>query len=182
MAASKLKSVVLTLMILLLAHRARAQQVSHPLDALNVSEVSAVVNILKRAGKVDKDTLFAAIRLKEPPKSEMWAWRAGDPFTRTSTVIFRRGPKTFQAIVDISSAKVITVVEKKGVQSSILISEWRLAQELTIKDRDWQKAMRARGFTDFNRLFCSPILPGYLPGRDYGNQQLISIRALPGHR
>jgi len=175
MLAQKLKYTFLVILMTVLSTGALAQQVSHPLNALNVNEVTTVVAILKSAGQVDNDTLFTAIRLEEPPKAEMWDWQPGMAFTRKSKVIFRRGPKTFQALVDITSSKVISVTEKIGVQSSVLISEWKLAQALTLKDPDWQKAMRKRGYTDFTRLFCSPIAPGYLPGMDYGGKRVLNV-------
>ncbi len=175
MPGQKLKLTFLAFLISAFSSIASAQQVDHPLNALDTDEVANVVSILTQAGEVDKDTLFTAIRLKEPVKAKMWAWRDGDPISRKSVVIFRRGPKTFQAIIDISSSKVVSVEEKTGVESSVLISEWRTAQALTLKDPNWQKAMRKRGFSNFNTLFCSPILPGYLPGRDYEGKRILNV-------
>lgn len=166
---------LLLVLLLALPNRVFAQQANHPLAALNVSEISTVVSILKRAGHVDKDTLYTTIRLDQPPKAQMWNWQAGDAFTRKSVVIFRRESKTFQAMVDISSDKVISVEEVEGAQSSILISEWRLAQALTLKNPNWQAAMRKRGYTKFDQIFCSPISPGYFPGADYGGRRLLKV-------
>ncbi len=175
MLSQKLKYVLLALLMTAMPGPGLAQQVSHPLNALNSGEVASVVTILKRAGQVNKDTLFTTIRLLEPPKAEMWNWKPGTPFLRKAKVVFRRGAKTFEAEVNISSLAVISVNEKPGVQSSVLISEWRLAQSLTMKDKKWQAAMRARGYEDFSRLSCSPIAPGYLPGADYGGRRVLNV-------
>ncbi len=175
MPGQKLKLTFLAFLLSVFSTIASAQQVDHPLNALDADEVSSVVSILKRAGKVDSDTLFTAVRLQEPAKAAMWAWQEGDPILRKSFVVFRRGAKTFEAVVDITAAKVISVEEKSGVQTSVLISEWRTAQALTLKDPSWQKAMRKRGYDDFKNLFCSPILPGYLPGHDYEGQRILNV-------
>jgi primary-amine oxidase len=175
MQAHKLKYLIVAVVMTVVPDYVVAQQVSHPLNALNADEVASVVAILKRTGQVDSDTLFTTIRLLQPPKADIWQWQPGKPFSRKSKVVFRRGAKTFEAVVNISSAAVISVKEKPGVQSSVLISEWRLAQSLTMKDAKWQAAMRARGYEDFSRLSCSPIAPGYLPGVDYGDRRVLNV-------
>jgi len=175
MPVRKLKYVFLVIFLILAPNHVFAQQSGHPLDALNVREVAAVKAILTRAGQVDKDTLFTALRLFEPPKAEMWSWQPGQPFTRKSLVIFRRGAKTFQALVNISTAQIISANEVTGVQSSILISEWRMAQTVTLVDPDWQAAMRARGYKDFSGIFCSPVAPGYFPGADYDGRRILKV-------
>lgn len=175
MLAQRLKHLLLAALITLFPNTVIAQQVGHPLNALDVSEVANVISILNSAGHVDSATLYTAIRLHEPPKADMWKWSAGQSFTRKSKVIFRRNEKTFQALVDIISGKVLSVHEVKGVQSSILISEWRLAQALTANDPDWQKAMRARGYKDLSNIFCSPISAGYFPGNDYDGRRIMKV-------
>ena len=89
--------------VTVLSVRANAQVVSHPLDALTAAEVTRAVTILKNAGLADKDSRFASIALAEPLKKKIWAWKPGMAFDRIANLVYRRGPKTFRAVIDVKS-------------------------------------------------------------------------------
>jgi primary-amine oxidase len=61
---------------------ATASAAAHPLDGLSPAEITAVVEILKADGKADPDSRYSLIELKEPPKADVLAWKAGDPEDR----------------------------------------------------------------------------------------------------
>jgi hypothetical protein len=50
----------------------------HPLEPLSGDEFRQTASIMRREGLVRDTFRFASIELKEPPKSEVKAWRPGD--------------------------------------------------------------------------------------------------------
>jgi len=71
----------------------------HPLEPLSGDEFRQTASIMRREGLVRDTFRFASIELKEPPKSEVKAWRPGDAVRRASfAVVFNREDnKTYEA-------------------------------------------------------------------------------------
>ena len=61
---------------------------THPLDALTPKEIAQAADLLKAQGAADKNTMFGAVTLLEPAKSEVLAWREGDAWARKAFVVF----------------------------------------------------------------------------------------------
>jgi len=153
----------------------------HPMDALTVREVNEAVQLLKARGHVDAQTRFADVRLEEMPKPQMLAWRRGMAFTRTAFVIYRKDKKTFEALIDLTGRKIISVTHKPGVQPSILQEEWDTARKLTMADKRWQAAMVKRGLKDFKRIFCAPLGAGYFGEVKYQGRRLMRVPCSVSH-
>src|SRR5215472_335722 len=62
-------------------------QVHHPLDGLNPEEYWKIYDVLRDAGKVNENTEFPSILLREPDKSEVLAWHPGQPIPRRADVV-----------------------------------------------------------------------------------------------
>ena len=56
---------------------------AHPLDPLSSSEIDRTVELLRGSGAFGQTYRFASIKLAEPPKAEVMAWR---PVTRCRAV------------------------------------------------------------------------------------------------
>src|SRR5579859_5504692 len=72
----------------------------HPLESLKTQEYWIVYDVLRDAGKIDADTLYTSVLLKEPPKEKILAWKPGDPVFREAEVILLRKGMTMEAVVD----------------------------------------------------------------------------------
>jgi primary-amine oxidase len=134
----------------------------HPLDALGAEELSRAVEILTEAGHADADARFPALTLMEPDKAEVLDWTEGAAMpARRAFAAIRRGPETFEAVVDLAAGAVESHRQVEGVESGILLEEWKLAYTATVQDERWQEAMRARGYESFDELFCAPLSTGF---------------------
>ncbi len=164
----KMRLVLAILVLALLAREAAspaaAQEAgpTHPLDALTIQEVVRTVELLKTANLVTDATLYPMIALREPPKADVLSWYPGTPFPRAATVVTRTGGRTFQTEVDLTNGRIGAHGEVAGAQPNLTMVEWRLASDLTHADARWQEAVRRRGITDFEKVFCAPTLAGYL--------------------
>ncbi len=148
---------------------------SHPLDGLEPAEYEATLEILKAAGHTDDSSLFQLIDLAEPDKSFVKAWKSGEAIPRASFSVIKQGPRVFEAVVDLSNRKVANWREMRGVQPGVLLDEWGLAQEVTTKDPRWQAAMKARGVTDFEKIFCLPLTQGYFGTEEEKGKRLMKV-------
>jgi primary-amine oxidase len=131
---------------------------AHPLDALSGEEIETAVAALREAGDVDGATRFTLIDLDEPPKP---AVLAGQPFARKAFAIARRDRTVFEGVVDLATRRVERWRQILRVQTGIALDEWVSAQKVTIADPQWQAAMKKRGYTAFDKLFCAPFTVGY---------------------
>jgi primary-amine oxidase len=148
---------------------------AHPLDALSGEEILAAVAALREAGDVDGVTRFPLIDLNEPAKQAVLAWRPGDAFPRKAFVMARRERTVYEAVVDLATAKVERWLKMPGVQSGILIEEWTRAQEVTVADPGWQAAMKRRGYSEFDKLFCAPFSVGHIAGPAVQGRRLLKV-------
>lgn len=147
----------------------------HPLDALDASEITEATAILRRAGHVDDGTLIASLTLQEPPKAEVLAWQSGDALPRQAKAVLRHDAKTFEALVDLDSRKVLAHREMPGVQPMVSLPEILSAIELTTGDSRMQEGLRKRGITDFGQLFCAPRTAGNFGADDERTRRIVKV-------
>ena len=131
-----------------------ADAATHPLDPLSKEEITATVEILRANGKVNPDSRFATVVLREPPKSEVLAYKPDSPFRREAfAIIYERATnKTFEAIVDLNKKSLASWKEVMNVQPPFLIEDFLLTQQIVQNDSEWQAAMRKRGITNFKNV------------------------------
>jgi primary-amine oxidase len=149
--------------------------ISHPLDALSGEEIETAIAVLREAGYIDAATRFPLIDLDEPAKTAVLAWQPGQVFARKAFVMARRERTVYEAVVDLASRKVERWQKIPGVQSSILIEEWTTAQQATVADPGWQAAMKKRGYTAFDKLFCAPFSVGYTADPALRGRRLLKV-------
>lgn len=147
----------------------------HPLDALEASEYEATVRILVDSGRVSSESLYQLINIREPSKDFVRAWKPGDPVPRAAFAVIKEGSRTFEAVVDLDASTVRDWREIEGVQPGFLFGELFLAADLTTADPRWQEAMRKRGITDFEQVFCLPLSAGYYNVPDEEGRRLMKV-------
>jgi len=149
--------------------------VRHPLDGLQPEEYRAVRDILVTSGDADEKTLYAMIRLDEPPKADVLAWTPEQPIPRVAWAVLRKDDRLFEARVDLSAGAPLSVEEVDDVQSSILYSEFVAVEEIVEADPGWREAMRKRGYEtiDADRFMCLPFAAGYFAEPEYEGRRIV---------
>lgn len=127
---------------------------SHPLDSLTADEINDAVKIVKAMPNFPAEVLFSTVQLNEPPKAEIWNYKAGASYRREAFIIVMDRPrnKTFEAVIDLRGKKVISWKEIVGVQPLVFEKEFDELTTLVKADTRWQAAMRRRGITDFEKV------------------------------
>ena len=161
--------------LFLLAFAVAPGAAAHPLDPLSAPEIETAVSVLRAAGLVDKATRFALIDLDEPSKAAVLGWRPGQPSARKAFVIARRNRVVDEAVVDLTARKVDRWEAIPGVQSAISGAEWHRAQQIATHDAGWRKAMRARGYAGFDKLYCEPHSAGDGADPIAAGRRLVSV-------
>src|SRR5262245_23285481 len=139
---------------LLLVCAASAAAQDHPLDPLSKNEISIAAKAVSAAPQFPAGGKFATLVLKEPPKSDVLAFRPGGAVRREAFAIILDRPRnrTFEAVVDVKAARLTSWTEVKGVQPAVLESEYDPMVKAVKDDPRWQEAMRKRGITDFDKV------------------------------
>ena len=153
-----------------------AQSGGHPMDPLSPEEYSAVVRALNEEGYVDRTALYPLITLEEPSKQDVLAWSPEDPASRRAFAIVKKGPQTFEAVVDTVEASVVTWTEVEDVQPGLLPTvEWSLAQIIVQASREWQAVVRSRGIEDLRDVVCVPNTAGFFGIEEEKGRRLVKV-------
>ncbi|MGH7858677.1 MAG: tyramine oxidase, partial [Candidatus Binatia bacterium] len=127
----------------------------------------------RKAGKVDDETRYPQILLDEPSKQRVLRWKKGDELSRRAFAIVKKGPKTFEAVVDLGEEKVTSWREREGVQPSFLVEEFLGVGDIVKADADWRAAMKKRGFDSFDAIFCAPLSAGWYDVKAEKGRRLV---------
>jgi primary-amine oxidase len=169
--AKKMIAFAVAILVLMASFGQAAATPANPLDPLSHQELLSAVAVLKNAGHVDDNSRFVFLTLREPDKTAVLKWKAGQPTSREAFVIIKQGSQTFEAIVNLTTNEIKSWREIKGVQPALLIDEIDKLNGILRADAGWQAAMRKRGFQQFDKIECMPFSAGY-----FGNS------AEQGHR
>jgi primary-amine oxidase len=132
--------------------------VAHPLEALRAEEISAAVAAVRATGRLTDQALFSTVCLEEPDKDIVRSFRPGDPVPRRVRVLIVPGPEAavVEAVVDLSDGEVVGWTERLDVRPALLFDDSYRATIALREDPTWQRAMEARGITDFDRVQIDP--------------------------
>ena len=164
---------------------ALAQAALHPLDPLSRQEHFAVLEILQQAGKLNDATRFTRLEVKAPDKATIWAWKPGAPLSRSAEVVISQGPAVFEATVDITSKRLVSWTERKGVQPMWLESEYGGdVVDKAMKDPRFAEALKKRGITSTQFVTCIAVPPGSFGEPKYAGKRIgvLSCRQRSGYR
>ena len=151
-----------------------AQASDHPLDPLDFQEIWRVLEILRDAGRMDRETRFSQLILHEPAKRDVLAWRPGETMPRRAYALVRQEHDTFEAIVDLAADRVESWSLLDGPQPNWSGKDYEALVDKVLEHPDFISALEARGITDTTFLDCSTGPPGYFGteeerGRRIGN-------------
>ncbi|MFQ6029229.1 MAG: hypothetical protein ACE5Q6_17260, partial [Dehalococcoidia bacterium] len=134
----------------------------HPMDPLTAEEYSAIIAALIENDYVDETGVYPLITLEEPAKDEVRQWEPGERVPRRAFVIVKKGPQTFEGVVDATSSKVLSWKEVEDVQPGLLPSaEWRFVQLIVRGNEEWRAAVSKRGIQSPRDVVCIPNPIGY---------------------
>jgi len=157
------------------APAAAADGPTHPLDALTGAEISRTVEILTAAKRVDSHTRYPTITLVENSKPSVLAWTPGQPFERLARATYLRDGVIHEAVVNLTSARIISDQEVKDRQSLILFEEFLGASEMVKTDPRWQAAMGKRGYTKYDQIICAPLTVGPVVDERHRGLRLLNV-------
>lgn len=126
----------------------------HPLDPLTAAEINSAAGLLGAAPWFPPDALFATIVLKEPAKRDVLAYTAGAPTSRQAfaVILDRKGNRTFKAVVNLTTSRVESFGQVRGVQPVVLEAEYDTLVRIVKADSRWQGAMRTRGIKELDAV------------------------------
>ena len=105
-----------TLLLMLTAGLAPASfaAASHPLDALDATEIAASTAILRANGHIDDATPILSLTLEPPFKGEVLAWEPGKEISRNARAVVRREGVNREFVIDLNANNIATVEEIPG--------------------------------------------------------------------
>jgi len=152
-----------------------ASAADHPLDPLTDAEIRTAVAALRAADRIDKSSRFSVIKLAEPDKQAVLAWRPEAKFPRRAFAAVRHDRKLYESVIDLDRKEVVSWESIDGAQPPQLADEWLLAQQIVRKDEAWLAAVKARDITNPKSLVCVPSLPGYFGADEEPSRRLGKI-------
>lgn len=145
---------------------------AHPLDALTAEEITRATALVRAQHPGDTTLRFVAVELAEPPKA---AVLAGQVAPRRAQVVTYGRVGMAETTVDLAAGTAAPFMRLRGAQPPVLLSEWERAAKLTMEHADWQAAMRRRGYTAFDKLFCAPLTVGQFGTAEERGRRLLRV-------
>jgi primary-amine oxidase len=164
-----------------------APATTHPLEPLTAEEITAAAEILRTEKELGPSWRFVFVMLEEPEKALLRAWDGTAPVERVAFVVLRdretRG--TYEALVSLTEARVLSLERKPGVQAQITFEEFMECEDIVRSSPEWQAAMRKRGVEDFSLCMIDPWAASHTMPQDHPDERRILrpltwVRAFPG--
>ena len=115
-----------------------------------------------------KRLLFSSVLLHEPDKQYVLAWTPGSPIERKADVVLYYQGHSYAALVNISTAKVESFEELKGMQAPFTTTEEQEVNDAIKHDPRIVDALKKRGITDLNLVTCYATPGGYIASAGAG--------------
>ena len=127
---------------------------SHPLDPLSADEIRLARSVVQRLPELSSDICFPSIRLLEPPKQLVRAFRAGQTFERHAWVVAHdlSAHRLYDGVVSLDRREMLEWNAQPGMQGPLLLEEYDAAVVLIKQDPRWQEAIRRRGIEDLDKV------------------------------
>jgi primary-amine oxidase len=170
-----LECLQLGVMIALFGGPAFAQSTVHPLDPLSWEEHFVVLDAMHGSGHVTPSTRYSLITLDEPAKSVVGDWKPGADVPRRAFVIAMDKGRTFEAVVDLNAAAVVSWTEIEGVQPTWLEEEYGSSAAIALENEEFREALRRRGYEDLSRVDCFGTPLGFFGTPEERGRRLASV-------
>ena len=146
---------------------------AHPLDPLTPDEIRVAVQVMRADARLT-DAAFPFITLAEPPKTDVLAWQPDRAIARRARAVVMTRASIFEVVVDLNARRLMSVVERTGVEPSITLSEIE-ATSVVLTNAEFQSGLRKRGVTDLMKVFCAPFSAGYYPLPEHNGKRLVKV-------
>jgi primary-amine oxidase len=124
----------------------------HPLAPLSENEIRQTAAVLRRDRGVNGSWRFASIELKEPSKTDVKAWRPGDPVPRSAFAVLwdRQTNETWEGTVDLVGDRVLSWEHVPGVCPHFTVDEYHDVDRAMRAHPDVVAVLADRGITDMS--------------------------------
>jgi primary-amine oxidase len=147
----------------------------HPMDAITADEIRSTKAILQKANKLDDASRFVSVSLDENPKSDVRAWKPGQPFARRAFAVILKSGRLYEARVDLGARSLVSFEEIANRQAGLTVEEMMNAADLPKKDPRWQAALAKRGITSFDKVECFPLAAGPVNDPAMAGRRLLNV-------
>lgn len=124
---------------------------THPLDPLTAAEIQTAVATVRKEKQLGDAWRFVTVRLAEPARPEVTAYRPGQPFVRRASVLVMDASngKAFEATVDLADSKICRYEPlPDGLQPSITLDEFAECEVAVKRSPAFRKLLEKRGIRD----------------------------------
>jgi primary-amine oxidase len=150
-----------------------ALAIGHPLDPLTPDEIRLAAQVARTDARF-ASAQFASILLDEPAKADVTAWQPGRTLPRQARLIVMTKASVFELAVDLTARRIVSAVERKGVEPPVMMSEFEAAK-VVLTHAEFRAALAKRGVTDPEKVFCSPITAGYFNIPEHAGKRIIKV-------
>ncbi len=156
-----------------------SQNFSHPLRTLSASEISDAVSILKKSKKEHENSSFSYISLEEPEKKLL---KENANLERLVKIVgVDQKSNGFEAEINLSKKEFLKEEKiSNNAGPTYTLAEIFKAIELTMGDKNYQKALEKRGIKDLSLIQIDPWPGGGFVNKNIknGNRALKAISFL----
>ena len=126
----------------------------HPLDPLSSKELTLAVEIIREQAQLDSRALFEQVRLKEPEKSLVRQFVAGNYIEREvfAVILDRNADKVYEASVCLNDATLQSYTWVPGVRVCMLAEENAEMQVVVRQHPDFVAGLKRRGIENIQQV------------------------------
>ncbi len=157
------------------AGRTAEAQVDHPMDPLSWQEYWTVLEVLESEGHLNDETRFSQVGLREPSKTTGWRWEPGGEVERAAFAVVKQGAQTFEAVVDVGTARLVSWTEASDVQPNWLSEEFFAMSGVVKEHPEFVAALERRGFTNLMFVECVTLPPGMYDRPEWKNRRVGQV-------
>ena len=154
---------------------ALAQEPTHPLDGLSVSEHWAVYETIRDSDRLNGPADYLYVGLEEPSKTEVVGWSPGEAFGRRAKVQLVDDAVGYEAVVDITNRRLVDFRPTPERQYMLSRSEIGKAGEAALDHPEVVAGLEARGVTDLEQVSCFPTALGYFDTAEQQGRRLARV-------
>ena len=132
-----------------------SQNFNHPLSSLSVSEIEDAISVLKNSNIEHENSSFSYISLEEPEKKLLKEKSNLDRLVKIVGV--DQKSNGFEAEINLSKKELLKeekISNRAG--PTYTLAEIFKAIELTMSDKNYQKALEKRGIKDLSLIQIDP--------------------------
>ena len=124
----------------------------HPLAPLSENEIRQTAAVLRRDRGVNGSWRFASIELKEPSKTDVKAWRPGDPVPCSAFAVLwdRQTNETWEGTVDLVGDRVLSLGARPRGVPHFTVDEYHDVDRAMRAHPDVVAVLADRGITDMS--------------------------------